>query len=115
MGRYPHPVKGHFPAITEPKPLAQLLKDIDSYAVNFVGRTALQLQPLIFARPANLAAAEWAEFDLEAAEWRIAGDKMKTKEAHIVPLIWSRAKHITVSAEHEYLLTKKISPYTARL
>jgi integrase len=85
-GALPSPVKGHYPAITEPKPLAQLLRDIDTYAGNFVVRTALQLQPLIFARPANLAMAEWDEFDLDAAEWRIAADKMKMKDAHIVPL-----------------------------
>jgi integrase len=85
-GALPSPVKGHFPAITEPKPLGQLLRDIEAYSGDFVVRTALQLQPLIFARPANLAAAEWDEFDLDAAEWRIAADKMKMKDAHIVPL-----------------------------
>jgi integrase len=85
-GALPSPVRGHFPAITEPKPLGQLLRDIDAYTGDFVVRTALQLQPLIFARPANLAAAEWDEFDLETAEWRIAADKMKMKDAHIVPL-----------------------------
>jgi integrase len=85
-GALPSPVRGHYPAITEPKPLGQLLRDIDAYNGGFVVRTALQLQPLIFARPVNLAAAEWAEFDLEAAEWRIASDKMKMKDAHIVPL-----------------------------
>lgn len=85
-GALPSPVRGHFPAITEPKPLGQLLRDIDSYTGDFIVRTALQLQPLIFARPANLAAAEWEEFDLDAAEWRIAADKMKMKDAHIVPL-----------------------------
>jgi Integrase len=85
-GALPSPVKGHYPAITEPKPLGQLLRDIDAYGGNFVVRTALQLQPLIFARPANLAQAEWDEFDLDAAEWRIAADKMKMKDAHIVPL-----------------------------
>ncbi|MEQ1529793.1 MAG: integrase arm-type DNA-binding domain-containing protein [Methylococcales bacterium] len=85
-GALPSPVKGHFPAITEAKPLSQLLRDIDAYTGNFVVRTALQLQPLIFARPANLATAEWGEFDLDAAEWRIAADKMKMKDAHIVPL-----------------------------
>ncbi len=85
-GALPSPTRGHFPAITEPKSLAGLLRDIDAYAGNFVVRTALQLQPLIFARPANLAAAEWTEFDLDAAEWRIAADKMKMKDAHIVPL-----------------------------
>lgn len=85
-GALPSPVKGHYAAITEPKPLGQLLRDIDAYGGNFVVRTALQLQPLIFARPANLAAAEWDEFDLDAAEWRIAADKMKMNNAHIVPL-----------------------------
>jgi len=85
-GALPSPVRGHYPAITEAKPLGVLLRDIDAYEGSFVVKTALQLQPLIFARPANLAAAEWSEFDLDAAEWRIAGNKMKMKEAHIVPL-----------------------------
>ena len=85
-GALPSPAKGHYPAITEPKPLGQLLRDIDAYQGNFVVRTALQLQPLLFARPANLAMAEWSEFDLDAAEWRIAADKMKMDNAHIVPL-----------------------------
>lgn len=85
-GALPSPVKGHYPAITEPRTLGQLLRDIDAYGGSFVVRTALQLQPLIFARPYNLAAAEWSEFDLDAAEWRIAADKMKMKDAHIVPL-----------------------------
>ncbi len=85
-GALPSPVKGHYAAITEPRPLGQLLRDIETYSGNFVVRTALQLQPLIFARPGNLVKAEWDEFDLDAAEWRIAADKMKMKDAHIVPL-----------------------------
>lgn len=85
-GALPSPSKGHYPAITEPKPLGQLLRDIDAYGGNFVVRTALQLQPMLFASPANLSAAEWSEFDLDAAEWRIAADKMKMDNAHIVPL-----------------------------
>jgi len=85
-GALPSPTRGNFPAITDPKTLGQLLRDIDAYKGNFVIRTALQLQPLIFARPANLSAAEWNEFDLDLAEWRIAADKMKMKNAHIVPL-----------------------------
>lgn len=30
--------------------------------------------------------AEWSEFDLETGEWRIAAEKMKMNEGHIVPL-----------------------------
>ena len=40
----------------------------------------------MFVRPGELRSAEWAEFDLEAAEWRIPGAKMKMKNDHIVPL-----------------------------
>lgn len=85
-GALPSPKRGHFAAITDPKPLADLLRAIDAYEGSFVVKTALRLQPLIFARPANLAAAEWREFDLDAAEWRIDGEKMKTGNDHIVPL-----------------------------
>jgi integrase len=47
---------------------------------------ALKLSPLVFLRPGELRTGEWAEIDLEAAEWRIPGSKMKMKNDHIVPL-----------------------------
>ena len=37
-------------------------------------------------RPGNVAAMEWAEVDLDAAEWNISAGKMKTGHAHTVPL-----------------------------
>jgi len=40
----------------------------------------------IFVRPGELRAAEWSEFDLANAEWRIPGARMKMGEPHIVPL-----------------------------
>jgi len=41
---------------------------------------------LVFLRPGELVRAEWAEFDLDAGEWRIPGERMKMKGRHIVPL-----------------------------
>jgi integrase len=38
-------------------------------------KCALQLAPLVFVRPGELRTAEWAEFDLDAAEWRIPAKK----------------------------------------
>jgi len=38
---------------------------------------ALKLAPLVFVRPGELRHAEWAEFDLDGAIWRIPGVKMK--------------------------------------
>ena len=49
-------------------------------------RAALRLAPLVFVRPGELRAAEWKEFDLDQATWRIPSERMKMREAHIVPL-----------------------------
>jgi integrase len=46
----------------------------------------LQLAALVFVRPGELRCAEWSEFDLRAAEWRIPGEKMKMRIRHRVPL-----------------------------
>ena len=51
-----------------------------------VTRCALQLAPLVFVRPGELRHAEWSEFNLDAAEWRIPAEKMKSSVLHIVPL-----------------------------
>lgn len=47
---------------------------------------ALKLAPLVFVRPKELRSAEWTEFDLEKAEWRIPAEKMKMRLLHIIPL-----------------------------
>ncbi|MFS2137772.1 tyrosine-type recombinase/integrase [Duganella sp. Dugasp56] len=76
----------NFAAITEPKELAVLLRSMYAYDGHFVVVAALKLTPLLFVRPGELRAAEWAEFDLDAAEWRIPAAKMKMKMEHMVPL-----------------------------
>jgi integrase len=40
----------------------------------------------VFVRPGELRHAEWCEIDLDAAEWRIPAEKMKSGTQHIVPL-----------------------------
>nr|WP_315252956.1 integrase arm-type DNA-binding domain-containing protein [uncultured Duganella sp.] len=80
------PERGHYAAITEPKQVAALLRSIDGYSGHPFALAALKLSPLVFVRPGELRAAEWAEIDLDAAEWRIPGHKMKMDHDHIVPL-----------------------------
>jgi integrase len=79
-------VKTHHAAITEPKQAGALMRAIHSYQGYAVTVTALKLAPLVFVRPGELRHAEWAEIDLEAAQWRIPGSKMKMKVDHLVPL-----------------------------
>lgn len=80
------PVKAHLAAVTEPKEVGPLLLVLDGYQGSPIVRTALKLAPLTFVRPGELRHAEWDELDIEAAEWKIPGHKMKTKADHIVPL-----------------------------
>ena len=47
---------------------------------------ALKLAPLVFVRPGELRKAEWVEFDLDGAEWRIPAQRMKMRQPHVVPL-----------------------------
>jgi integrase len=78
--------EAHYAAITDPKEAAELLRAIDAYNGHAYAVVALKLAPLVFVRPGELRAAEWSEIDLDAAEWRIPGAKMKMGQDHIVPL-----------------------------
>ena len=81
------PVKPkHLPAMTDPEKVAGLLRAIDGYQGAFVTKCALRLAPYVFVRPGELRQMEWAEIDLEAAEWNIPAEKMKTRQPHLVPL-----------------------------
>ena len=79
-------IKKNHPAITDPKLVGDLMRSIFAYSGHHAAVAALKLTPLVFARPGELRTAEWAEFDLDAAEWRIPGSKMKMKVDHLVPL-----------------------------
>ncbi|MFI3136354.1 MAG: integrase arm-type DNA-binding domain-containing protein [Methylococcaceae bacterium] len=83
-GALPPTDGGHFAAITEPKQVAELLRCIDGYQGGLIALSALKLAPLVFVRPGELRAAEWAHIDLAAKEWRYFVSK--TKVQHIVPL-----------------------------
>lgn len=85
-GALPPPKKQNMATITDPKEVAALLRAMDDYHGSLVTRCALRLAPLLFVRPGELRQAEWAEIDLERAEWRIPAEKMKAREQHIVPL-----------------------------
>jgi len=78
--------QGHHAAITEPKRLACLIRDIDEYVGSFVVKCALQIAPMVFVRPGELCRAEWTEINLDEAEWNIPATRMKMKQPHLVPL-----------------------------
>jgi integrase len=78
--------KKHLASITEPEEVAKLLRAIDDYEGYKVTQLAMQLAPLLFVRPGELRHAEWKEINLAKAEWNIPKEKMKMRQAHLVPL-----------------------------
>ncbi|OQK18004.1 integrase [Methyloprofundus sedimenti] len=74
----------HRAALTEPKEVAQLLRDIYAYEGTFIVQQALRITPLLFQRPGEIRKMLWQDVDLDAKEWRYL--VTKTKIQHIVPL-----------------------------
>jgi integrase len=73
-------------AIVTPNAFGGLLRAIEDYQGAPETRAALELLALTFVRPGELRAAEWVEFDFDAAVWEIPPGRMKMRKAHRVPL-----------------------------
>ena len=82
-----------------------LLRAIDAYDGQATTAAALKLAPYVFVRPGELRAAEWFEMMLDRDEplWRIPAERMKMREAHIVPL-----------AQQSVDILKSLVPITGR-
>lgn len=86
--------KQHLSAITDPAQVGKLLLAIDAFQGTPVVKTALQLSALLFQRPGELRAMEWAEINWDEERWEIPADKMKMRQPHIVPLCSQALEHL---------------------
>jgi integrase len=100
-GALPPAKEGHFPAVTDPAKVGDLLRAIDGYSGTLTVRVALRLAPLVFVRPGELRKAEWADVDLDGATWSYT--VTKTGTAHSVPL-----------ADQAVALLRELHPLTGR-
>lgn len=80
----PSAVTKNFASITDPAKVGELLRAFDGFTGTFPVQCALKLAPMLFCRPGELRMAEWAQIDLDKAEWRYTVSKTKTD--HLVPL-----------------------------
>lgn len=79
------------PATKHSKPLtidemSRMIKAIEENGGYTTTRIALRLMLLTFVRTVELRGARWEEFDLDAAVWKIPGERMKKRLPHAVPL-----------------------------
>ena len=66
--------------------IGQLLRDVDGHGGNYQTQCAFNLMWLTLARPSEVIEAQWTEFDLNKAIWRIPAERMKKRREHVVPL-----------------------------
>ncbi|MFT6944928.1 MAG: integrase, partial [Yoonia sp.] len=80
------PTRVHRAAITDPKALGQLMREIAQFDGQTTTRVGLQLLAMLAQRPGEIRNAKWAEFDLANKIWAIPAEKMKMRRDHLVPL-----------------------------
>jgi integrase len=85
-GALGNPKGRHLAAITDPKEVGKLLVAMKGYTGTQVVKAALLLSPLLICRPGELRHMEWTEVKWEENSWELPGEKMKTKQPHVVPL-----------------------------
>jgi integrase len=98
------PTVKHRAAIVEPKAIGALMRAIDGFEGHASIALALRLAPLVFVRPGELRHAQWIQFDLDKAVWRIPAEKMKMRRPHRVPL-----------SRQALAILKELAPLTGHL
>ncbi|EWC41954.1 DUF4102 domain-containing protein [Stutzerimonas decontaminans] len=88
-----HPVRKALPAnkTQHKRPLStdeigQLLHDVESHGGRHETLCAFRLMWLTLCRPSEAVEAQWSEFDLEKALWKIPAERMKKRKEHTNPL-----------------------------
>lgn len=66
--------------------IGQLLRDVEGHGGRHETITAFRLMWFTLCRPSEAVEARWEEFNLDAAVWRIPGDRMKKRKEHAMPL-----------------------------
>ena len=95
------PISKRRAAITDPAEVGEMLRMFEVYRGGLIVKTALHLSALTWVRPGELRQAEWADVDLERAEWlvnvksrKLTKVKKRTAEPHWVPLSKQAVEHL---------------------
>lgn len=66
--------------------IGHLLRDVNGHGGRHETIIAFRLMWLTLCRPSEAVEAQWKEFDLDAAIWRIPAERMKKRKEHLIPL-----------------------------
>jgi integrase len=66
--------------------VGELLRNLDKHGGRHETVAAFRLMWWTLCRPAEAVEAQWSEFDLDGAVWRIPAERMKNRKEHVAPL-----------------------------
>ncbi len=66
--------------------IGTLLRDFEGHGGRHETIAAFRLMWMALCRPSEAVEAQWSEFDLDAAIWRIPAERMKNRKEHTMPL-----------------------------
>ncbi|HCU24973.1 MAG TPA: integrase [Deltaproteobacteria bacterium] len=107
--------KGHYAAL-DSKDLPEFLQKLSRNDARLfpLTRMAVELILLTFVRTGELIQAKWEEFDFAGKTWIIPAERMKMRQAHIVPLsrqVLSILEQIKLlSGNREWILPSQKNP-----
>jgi len=100
----------HMSAVLEPAKAGELMRAIDSYSGQPSTRAALLLSALLFQRPGNIRAMEWAWVDLDDAMLAIPAASMKRNRKSKI----NGRPHLVPLAPQAVAVMKELHPLTGR-
>jgi integrase len=102
-----HHAKNHA-AITNPERVGGLIRAVSAYGGYIPVRYGLVILAHTFLRPGEVRYGEWSEIDWERRIWAVPAQRMKMKDAHLVPLteptLAALKALFTVTGTGKYLL-----------
>ena len=78
-------VKQHYRALPYGE-VTTALRKVEGTGASMAAKLCLRFLVLTAVRSGEARSATWSEIALDAREWRIPGERMKMKSAHVVPL-----------------------------
>jgi len=100
----------HVGAITDTTEAGELMREIYSFSGQPTTRAALALSAMVFQRPGNIRAMQWAHVDLDGAMWTIPAAEMKRRKEDKI----NGAPHLVPLARQAVALLQELQPLTKR-
>lgn len=97
-----------------PHEIPAFFEKLDDFAGYYPTKAGIQLMWWTLARPTEVIASRWDEFDLENKTWTIPAERMKMRQPHAIPLPDQAVSMLEslhkITGRFEYLLPNRNSP-----